>query len=90
MYCKDCMPEKYKATDRDQSLKYYSKNKGKINPVRNANRRINTKVCTICNNKFEFANCKYRDFCSDECKRKAGQRNQKKADLKRRPPKKER
>lgn len=54
MYCKKCAPEMIKESDRHQGIEYYRKNKDKINPARNASRRLE-RYCEKCGTKISAA-----------------------------------
>ena len=82
-YCEKCAPEMIKELDRIQGIKWYEKNKDKINPVRNEKRQKKERKCVICGKTFEGdGTC--RNTCSETCRKIQIQRWQRKADDKRR------
>jgi hypothetical protein len=66
-FCEDCKKIHAMEYDRITSLKYYKLNKHIINPVRNKRRRLGTRTCAWCHEKFETHTSKIT--CSDECGR---------------------
>lgn len=77
-FCQDCQPVHALEYDRETSLPFYHDNKEKINPVRNARRRVGYRDCNWCGQEFEVSGTRVLT-CSDECEK---QRNKKLARVK--------